>query len=291
MGKRCCVCKLDLSEGHFYKNARSYDGLASICKECKRSYTRARNFPPIENPNRQKHCRACGQDKSSTLDFFSPDKRNPDGMTYTCKNCSNERSKRQATHKENCTCCHNNRAVAVRLADRQPLCNVCRKKQNPEMCCICQKLKPVSVRSSEGLAICSWCYQKEDVEKCVDCGKMRVPNLRLADGSPRCSECQRRHSPLGLFKVYIRSAKKRKLQFELTIEYFSGLLSKKCFYCNEHNAIEGRLLGLDRVDNNQGYIKENVVPCCWICNMMKNKLGKEKFLSHVDKIARHHHLV
>ena len=49
--------------------------------------------------------------------------------------------------------------------------------------------------------------------------------------------------------------------------------------------------GLDRIDSSMGHNKDNVVPCCWTCNMMKNDLGKGYFLQHIAKICKHLDLV
>lgn len=44
--------------------------------------------------------------------------------------------------------------------------------------------------------------------------------------------------------------------------------------------------GLDRLDSSKGHTSNNIVPCCTTCNLMKNTLGVEAFLTHVHKIAR-----
>ena len=40
----------------------------------------------------------------------------------------------------------------------------------------------------------------------------------------------------------------------------------------------------DRVDTTKGYFKENCVPCCKMCNIMKNKFSKEDFINKVKSI-------
>ncbi len=42
--------------------------------------------------------------------------------------------------------------------------------------------------------------------------------------------------------------------------------------------------GIDRVDSNLTHLKNNVVPCCKICNWMKNKFSQADFLSQIEKI-------
>jgi hypothetical protein len=42
--------------------------------------------------------------------------------------------------------------------------------------------------------------------------------------------------------------------------------------------------GIDRVDNEIGYVRGNSAPCCTICNRMKRELSYSGFLNHVRKI-------
>lgn len=88
------------------------------------------------------------------------------------------------------------------------------------------------------------------------------------------------NAPDRIYQTYKRSAKKRGLEFNLTIEDFSFSKPLDCFYC-------GSLLDrprYDRVNNKIGYCKENIVFCCRLCNFLKNDLEKEIFLDHISKI-------
>lgn len=44
--------------------------------------------------------------------------------------------------------------------------------------------------------------------------------------------------------------------------------------------------GLDRMDSSKTHSKDNVVPCCKMCNMMKRHHPYEEFLSHVEKVYK-----
>lgn len=55
------------------------------------------------------------------------------------------------------------------------------------------------------------------------------------------------------------------------------------FYCGEENAN-----GIDRVDSTKHYTKENCVPCCFICNRMKNKYSINVFLEKIKQIYHNH---
>ena len=75
-------------------------------------------------------------------------------------------------------------------------------------------------------------------------------------------------------------AKRRKIAFDLTYDQFISFWQKSCTYCK--GAIT--TIGLDRVDNNIGYVHNNVVPCCRTCNVMKQKMSVVSFISHIKKI-------
>ena len=41
------------------------------------------------------------------------------------------------------------------------------------------------------------------------------------------------------------------------------------------------------MDNSKGYIKGNMVPCCWECNHLKGTRSHDEFVERVRKIAVH----
>ena len=57
----------------------------------------------------------------------------------------------------------------------------------------------------------------------------------------------------------------------------------KCYYCKKdcliayENVRENMQWTLDRIDNNIGHSKENVVICCLKCNLKRGTLNDEKF--------------
>ena len=138
--------------------------------------------------------------------------------------------------------------------------------------------------------------------KC-DCGKEKiVKGTDLRSGNTKSCGCLKlelargpygRSSLRALIKSYKRHAKDRSLKFELTEGQFSEITKKDCHYCGaEPNNISKRKRsyghyvynGIDRVDNNKGYILNNVVPCCKICNHYKSDLSSSKFLSWIEKV-------
>jgi 5-methylcytosine-specific restriction endonuclease McrA len=71
------------------------------------------------------------------------------------------------------------------------------------------------------------------------------------------------------------NAFRRGISFDLTKEEFIKFYDKKnCFYCGE---FINDIITFDRVDNNKGYIKGNIVICCHLCNNLKRTLDSNIF--------------
>lgn len=147
------------------------------------------------------------------------------------------------------------------------------------------------------------------MKKCRCCGKYLRLNINWAisnkkTGQRICSKCSTEyrnkyrtkdnddlyiynynHSIKGIFRNYKSNAKKRNYQFELSIIDLGSLISSPCYYCGE---LQETFNGVDRINNNKGYVLSNCVSCCNICNHMKWVLTKEKFLGQIKKITEKH---
>jgi len=86
----------------------------------------------------------------------------------------------------------------------------------------------------------------------------------------------------GKYLKYKRDARMRDLKFSLKEGEFAAIISQPCYYCGE---LQENFNGVDRVNNKKGYIKENCVPCCKICNIMKHAQTKEEFIMKCEKIV------
>jgi hypothetical protein len=78
------------------------------------------------------------------------------------------------------------------------------------------------------------------------------------------------------YSDYQKSAKKRGYDMNLLYSDFHELVISQCHYC--HYFKEQETNGIDRVDNSKGYEKDNCVPCCETCNMMKNAFSSIFFI-------------
>lgn len=94
-------------------------------------------------------------------------------------------------------------------------------------------------------------------------------------------------------RLYIDSAKKRNIEWHLDEQYTFALFLKNCFYCGSpplrtFNYIKGykpiKVNGIDRVNNNLGYVADNVVTCCMICNRAKGNLTTQDFKQWIENL-------
>lgn len=98
-----------------------------------------------------------------------------------------------------------------------------------------------------------------------------------------------------LYASYRCSAENRSLSFELTKEQFKLLTTQNCFYCGkEPNQKYKPYLskgyvynGVDRRNNEIGYVLSNVVSCCKLCNWMKNSFLESDFLAHCALVTEY----
>jgi hypothetical protein len=134
--------------------------------------------------------------------------------------------------------------------------------------------------------------------KCNKCGNttiVRSDKLTTKYWIPKCcNNCvnQQQHETAiklhengipSYFKKRISSikgnAKSRNINMQLTDNEIYNIIQKSCYYCKEKEAF-----GIDRIDSTKDYTIDNCVPCCFICNRIKNKYSIDVFLDKISKI-------
>lgn len=79
---------------------------------------------------------------------------------------------------------------------------------------------------------------------------------------------------------YKNNAKQRGFEFLLSEEEFYNIVTDiGCYYCGNDTYI-----GIDRKNSDIGYNLNNCVPCCSVCNRIKNVFEEKDFLNHVKRI-------
>jgi hypothetical protein len=110
---------------------------------------------------------------------------------------------------------------------------------------------------------CKWSRNEKSLERLAQWKKLNV------------------HDRIGNYK---RSAQTKKRDWHLTDEEAGVMMTTPCIYCN-HIDLSKRLNGIDRLDPEGNYTKENTAPCCWTCNYMKGVMDPLTFIEKCRKIA------
>lgn len=76
-------------------------------------------------------------------------------------------------------------------------------------------------------------------------------------------------TPVGRYNLLKGRVKTVGLSFNISFELFESLISERCFYCQKWPDGKSTGAGLDRIDTNKGYVFNNVVPSCWLCNRLR----------------------
>jgi hypothetical protein len=122
----------------------------------------------------------------------------------------------------------------------------------------------------------------------IFCLRGHDTSIRGRGKDSSCRECNKSDGPINARKPRTRftsakfGAKRRNLVWNITFEQYLPLINSLCFYCG--GKLSETSCGLDRIDNTIGYEYNNVVPCCRICNVMKNNLTKDQFMMKIKDI-------
>lgn len=133
-----------------------------------------------------------------------------------------------------------------------------------------------------------------------------IPAYKLLHGSVNSCGCLRRETSRKLtrkapgyasmtfvFNGYKSGAKKRGYEWGLTRGQFGVLCKMDCQYCGKPpsntrkgpDALEAVTYnGLDRRDNDRGYVLGNVVPCCAQCNRKKMAMHLSDFFRWISAV-------
>jgi len=157
-----------------------------------------------------------------------------------------------------------------------------------------------STKKRRWLSICD-CGNKTESDtsqltsgKKLSCG-CYATEVAAENGRKSRSSVRKKEASFNIMKGnYIRSAKKRGLEWQLTDDEVKSLFEENCFYCGlepsnnyKNTYYNMKYSGIDRIDNSVGYIKNNVVSCCKTCNHAKATMSQKEFFYWIFKVSDH----
>lgn len=87
------------------------------------------------------------------------------------------------------------------------------------------------------------------------------------------------------FKSYKSRAKAKGIEFTLGRYEFIIKSKNPCYICGFEEKEENKSNGIDRVDNNKGYVSSNIASCCWNCNRAKNNMSLFEFKTWLNRLS------
>ena len=243
----------------------------STCEEClvverekdraRRGYAQKTTAP---EPNKQV-CTTC----CKTLDEEQFIGHN-DVQTKTCASC------RESNRLQDMKRDKEHRNELARIAEQKPERKAVKQQWNEN--------------NYEKVALKSMNYRQRQIEADVD--QYLNKNAEIAkqwrDNNPEkvaINNLNKINSVESQYGVYCRSARDKNLDFKLSLTDFTILTEQSCYYCGIVQ--ERGFNGIDRMNSEVGYVADNCVSCCQMCNYMKASLSVDAFLGRVEHILTH----
>lgn len=191
-------------------------------------------------------------------------------------------------------------------------------RRGESTCCVrCMNTKPITPGTKYGRwTVIQRTYENTPAHtsctyymcECECGGQYAIPSVTLRAGkSSSCAKCRdvakntiqsdeyinmSVHSK-ETYRQYLNNAQSRGMCFMLTIPEFLALTAGNCHYCGtppQPRAIRGRVWasnGIDRVDNNTGYVASNCVSCCKTCNLSKKDMPLAEWNGWIQRLIAH----
>jgi hypothetical protein len=269
MGKKVCQqyirgCRTQVDIDYKYSRCQ-------ICLEKEREKDKKRRLNARTSKKTDTHqtCSTCCKEVENSL-FIGVN----GGSTKTCKNCrDSNRIQDEKREKE-----HVN--ALQRISDKNPE-RIAKKmewrEENYEkvvMYCMNHRQRQIDENVGEYLerqAQQAKKWRENNPDKVKVNNQNKINNINLQYG------------------VYSRSASDKRLDFEISQEEFNKIVKEPCYYCD---IIQERgFNGIDRLDSNIGYVVDNCVSCCKVCNYMKGSLPVNVFLKRIEHILTYNNKI
>ena len=253
-------CREQLPESYKYSACQG-------CLEKEREKDNKRRGVTMKETTSEKQCSVCC--KMYNKEMF----QGLHGETHTCKICRHA----------------NKRADEKR--DKEHVNELARKNcAKPE-----RKIVKNAWKESNYEKVAMYCIQhrkkmiEEDVEKYYEHNAEVMKKWR--DNNPEKAKKINEKKVNNIHYSYTNykySAELKQLVFEFTKEEFIEIVKLPCNYCGIIQ--EKGFNGIDRVNSTIGYVSDNCVTCCAMCNFMKGCLDKDIFIQRIEHIITYNKL-
>lgn len=110
-------------------------------------------------------------------------------------------------------------------------------------------------------------------------------------------------------RTYKQRASRDSIDWQLTDDEFFAIIQQACHYCGQapdniinayrttrHKNVQSKVAqashqdgaisvnGIDRINSNAGYVKNNCVPCCQYCNYAKRERPHKEFIDWINRL-------
>ena len=269
-GKRLCV--------NYVRGCRAkleFEYTFSKCENCLQK--------DRENDNRKRH----------GISTLTPSSVNNKFCSICCKEYPLEYFKSLNTVTKTCSICREQNKIQEAKRDREHVNSMARiNDKKPERIMVKNEWKEKNYEKVAG-------YWMKSRQRLIDSGieeylEKNAKNARnWRDNNPEkvlLNNENKKQSPELQYNVYMRTANMKNLTFELSFDEYYEIVKKECYYCGEFS--ENKTInGIDRKDQTKGYLLDNCVSCCKMCNMMKKSLNDKIFLQRIEHILLYNNFI
>lgn len=114
-------------------------------------------------------------------------------------------------------------------------------------------------------------------------GKTYKTKRDIHDIRSLAKDSEKHIKAIKMLGAYRTRDRKRSFEFNIDTKWFEDQLTNgKCYYCGDT-----KNLGLDRIDNSKGHTMDNVLVCCYDCNVCRqDRFTVEEFVNIVHVIRK-----
>jgi len=167
-------------------------------------------------------------------------------------------------HQHKCTHCLHK----ARIRDRK---REDKKRQDETLCLDCGNTLTDETRAKG--------KHNKQLRRCIPCYEKLLKTEANRQVRERNYKAEAFTNKNVIWNHYVKGARARKIDFTLSKTIFNSLIVQPCFYCSY--SVPNEVNGIDRIDNNIGYVESNCIPCCQFCNSAKGTQHPQEF---IDKL-------